>query len=135
MSGFQRFENRLEQMISGVFARTFRSAVQPVEIAARLQKELDSEAKLLSRDKRLVPNEFVVGLSEHDYDKLTPYSKTLIAELAGELNIPLHAGGWARVLGDVTLRADPIHANTAGYRVFAEGLARTLAEAGHLSSP
>ena len=37
MSGLQRFENKLEQMISGVFARTFRSAVQPVEIAAELR--------------------------------------------------------------------------------------------------
>ena len=60
--------------------------MQPVEIAARLrEEELNAEAKLMSRDKRLVPNQFVVGLSEHDYDKLTPYSKTLIAELAGKL--------------------------------------------------
>ena len=58
--------------MNGVFARAFKGDVQPVEIAARLQRELDTEAKLMSRDKRLVPNEFVVGLSEHDYDKLTP---------------------------------------------------------------
>ena len=35
MGALQRFENQLEQMISGVFARAFRSAVQPVEIAVR----------------------------------------------------------------------------------------------------
>ena len=40
MGGLQRFENRLEQAISGVFARAFRSAVQPVEIAAALQREV-----------------------------------------------------------------------------------------------
>lgn len=39
MGGLQRFENKLEQMISGVFARAFRSAVQPVEISAALQRE------------------------------------------------------------------------------------------------
>jgi acyl-CoA thioesterase I len=65
------------------------------------------------------------GLSDHP----------LYAELSSELKVPLHAGGWARVLGDATLRADPIHANAAGYRVFAEGLARTLTEAGHLPAP
>ena len=27
----QKFENRLEQMVSGVFAKAFRSAVQPVK--------------------------------------------------------------------------------------------------------
>ena len=59
--------------------------MQPVEIAARLQRELDTEAKLMSRDKRLVPNEFIVGLSQHDHDKLAPYAKTLNTELAGEL--------------------------------------------------
>lgn len=76
---------KVESAVNGVFARAFKGDVQPVEIAARLQKELDAEAKLMSRDKRLVPNEFRIGLSEHDYAKLTPYSKTLIAELAGEL--------------------------------------------------
>lgn len=85
MSIFGKFEKKVESAVNGVFARAFKGDVQPVEIAARLQKELDAEAKLMSRDKRLVPNEFRVGLSEHDYAKLTPYSKTLIAELAGEL--------------------------------------------------
>ena len=38
MGILQKFENRLEQMVSGVFAKAFRSAVQPVEIAAALQR-------------------------------------------------------------------------------------------------
>ena len=80
-----RFEKKVEGAVNGVFARAFKGDVQPVEIAARLQRELDGEAKLMSRDKRLVPNEFEVGLSQHDYDKLAPYSKTLTAEFAGEL--------------------------------------------------
>jgi hypothetical protein len=85
MGIFGRFERRVEGAVNGAFARAFKGDVQPVEIAARLQRELDAEAKLLSRDKRLVPNEFVVGLSPHDHDKLAPYSKTLTSELAAEL--------------------------------------------------
>ena len=80
-----RFEKLVEGAVNGVFARAFKGDVQPVEIAARLQRELDAEAKLMSRDKRLVPNEFVVGLSPHDHDKLAPYSRTLTGELAAEL--------------------------------------------------
>ena len=80
-----RFERKVEGAVNGVFARAFKGDVQPVEIAARLQRELDAEAKLLSRDKRLVPNEFVVGLSPHDHDKLAPYSGALVAEIAAEL--------------------------------------------------
>ncbi|GAA3669943.1 DUF3662 and FHA domain-containing protein [Nocardioides ginsengisoli] len=89
MGGLQRFEQRLEQAISGVFARTFRSAVQPVEIAAALQRELDNKAQVLSRQRRLVPNSFVVELSEGDLERLAPYDSTLASEL--ELQLTEHA--------------------------------------------
>jgi hypothetical protein len=85
MGIFARFEKKVEGAVSGAFARAFKGDVQPVEIAARLQRELDAEAKLVSRDKRLVPNEFTVQLSQHDHDKLAPYASTLNAELATEL--------------------------------------------------
>lgn len=85
MGLLDRFERGLEGAVNGVFARAFKGDVQPVEIAARLQKELDAEAKLLSRDRKLVPNEFVIGLSQHDYDRLTPYGKTLSGEIIPEL--------------------------------------------------
>ena len=85
MGIFARFEKKVEGAVSGAFARAFKGDVQPVEIAARLQRELDAEAKLLSRNKRLVPNEFKVRLSQHDHDKLAPYATTLNAELATEL--------------------------------------------------
>lgn len=85
MGVFDRVEKKLESAVSGAFARAFKGDVQPVEITARLQRELDSEAKLLSRDRKLVPNEFRVALSPHDYDRLTPYSKTLNAEIAPQL--------------------------------------------------
>ena len=85
MGILERFEKKVEGAVSAVFARTFKGDVQPVEITARLQRELDAEAKLMSRDKRLVPNEFTVRLSQHDHDKLSPYAKTLNTELAGEL--------------------------------------------------
>jgi hypothetical protein len=85
MGVFDRVEKKLENVVGGVFARAFKGDVQPVEITARLQRELDSEARLLSRDRQLVPNEFTIGLSSHDFDRLTPYSKTLNAEIAPQL--------------------------------------------------
>jgi lysophospholipase L1-like esterase len=56
----------------------------------------------------------------------------LYAELAGELKLPLHTGGWSAVLADPALRADEIHANAAGYRRFAEGLQASARRAGLL---
>lgn len=78
----QRFEQRLEGVVTGAFARAFRSAVQPVEIAAALQREVDNSAHILSRDRMLVPNEFTVELSPTDYERLTPFGGTLSKELA-----------------------------------------------------
>ncbi|HYP43602.1 MAG TPA: DUF3662 and FHA domain-containing protein [Propionibacteriaceae bacterium] len=94
MGIFERFEKKVEGAVNGVFARAFKGDVQPVEITARLQRELDAEAKLMSRDKRLVPNDFVVGLSQHDHDKLAPYGKTLVEELARELRAHAKAMGY-----------------------------------------
>jgi Protein of unknown function (DUF3662)/FHA domain len=98
-----RFEKKVEGAVSGVFARAFKGDVQPVEIVARLQRELDAESKLVSRDRRLVPNEFTVNLSQHDHDKLVPYASTLVGELATELK--KHAGEMGYVFsGPIKIR-------------------------------
>ncbi len=85
MGVFDRAEKRIGAAVEKVFARAFKGDVQPVEIAAGIQRELDAEAKLLSRDKRLVPNEFTVFLSEHDHARLFPYSKTINSEIIPDL--------------------------------------------------
>jgi hypothetical protein len=85
VGAFQKFENRLEQAISGAFARAFRSAVQPVEISAALQREVDNNAQILSRDRRLVPNSFHVELSPADLERLSPYDTAMAAELTDTL--------------------------------------------------
>jgi len=85
VSGLQRFEQRLEQFVSGAFARAFRSAVQPVEISAALQRECDNNAQILSRQRRMVPNDFHVELSRADLDRLAPYDSALIKELTAQL--------------------------------------------------
>lgn len=81
MSGLQRFENRLERAVSSAFARVFRSAVQPVEIAAGLQRECDNNAQILSRERRMVPNAFHVELSTTDLERLAPLDTALADEL------------------------------------------------------
>lgn len=82
MGVLQRFEQRLEDVVTGAFARAFRSAVQPVEIAAALQREIDHNTQVLSRERLLVPNDFVVELSAGDHERLSPYGTTLSEELS-----------------------------------------------------
>ena len=56
----------------------------------------------------------------------------LYAELAKELDVALHAGGWSEVLSRPELRADQIHANDRGYALFAQGLQESLQRQGWL---
>ena len=56
----------------------------------------------------------------------------LYADIADELNIPLHRKGWSAVLADARLRSDTVHANAAGYAEFAQGLVKTLRDSGSL---
>jgi lysophospholipase L1-like esterase len=51
-------------------------------------------------------------------------------DIARAENIPLYASGWSDILSDDSLKSDQIHANTAGYRQFAEGLYDYLKEEG-----
>ncbi|MET8678389.1 DUF3662 and FHA domain-containing protein [Streptomyces sp. NPDC004647] len=82
MGVLKRFEQRLEGLVNGTFAKVFKSEVQPVEIAGALQRECDNNATIWNRDRTVVPNDFIVELSAPDYDRLSPYSGQLGDELS-----------------------------------------------------
>lgn len=83
MGVLKKFEQRLEGLVNGTFAKVFKSEVQPVEIAGALQRECDNNATIWNRDRTVVPNDFIVELSPHDHERLSPYSGQLGQELAG----------------------------------------------------
>ncbi|MDH2391041.1 DUF3662 domain-containing protein, partial [Streptomyces sp. HNM0663] len=83
MGVLKRFEQRLEGLVNGTFAKVFKSEVQPVEIAGALQRECDNNASIWNRERTVVPNDFIVELSAPDYERLSPYSGQLGDELAG----------------------------------------------------
>ncbi len=124
MGILQRFENRLESMVSGAFAKAFRSAVQPVEVAAALQREVDNSAQILSRDRRLVPNQFHVELSPQDHQRLAPYSSTLSDELVEMLRDHAHEQSYV-FTGPVTIAFDEKEELSTGrFRVRSAALAK-----------
>ncbi|MGW0230008.1 FhaA domain-containing protein [Actinopolymorpha singaporensis] len=110
--------------MTGTFARVFRSAVQPVEIASALQRELDNSAQVLSRESSLVPNDFVVELSPSDHERLAPYEQTLSKELAEVVS--RHAGNQSYAFtGPVTVsfeRQDGL--STGRFRVRSSAVAQ-----------
>lgn len=81
MGILDNFEKGLERAVNGAFAKTFRSGLQPVEITSALRRELDTKAAVVSRDRILAPNRFVVRMSHADYQRMTNLGPTLIDEL------------------------------------------------------
>lgn len=78
-----RFEQRVDRMVNGAFAKAFKSEVQPVELGAALQREMSDRAAIVARGRTVVPNGFRIALASADYDRLAVYAEPLQAELAG----------------------------------------------------
>ena len=80
MGLLDNLERRLDQLVNGSFNKAFKAEVQPVELAAALQQELDLRAA--ARDGLLTaPNIFIIELSLEDHERLLPYFGSLLAEL------------------------------------------------------
>jgi Protein of unknown function (DUF3662)/Inner membrane component of T3SS, cytoplasmic domain len=82
MGVLQRFERRIEALVTRPFAKAFKAEVQPVEIASALQRECDQRAAIVARGRTMVPNVFVVELGQRDSERLSPYYEPLGSELA-----------------------------------------------------
>jgi hypothetical protein len=67
-----------------VFSRAFSSQVQPVELARKLAKEMDSH-RSASVARVYVPNEYTVWLSTEDHAQVEGYENSLEGELSAYL--------------------------------------------------
>ena len=67
-----------------MFSRAFRARVQPVELARRLAKEMESY-KTVSVSRTYVPNEYIVFLSREDRRQFEGYEPALVEELSAHL--------------------------------------------------
>ncbi|MEO7015207.1 MAG: DUF3662 and FHA domain-containing protein [Leifsonia sp.] len=81
MGILDNFERGLERAVNGVFAKTFRSGLQPVELISALRRELDTKAAVVTRDRILAPNRFVLRMSSSDYKRMRSMGDVLIDEL------------------------------------------------------
>lgn len=81
MGFLDRFEKNLERVVNGAFSKTFKSELQPLEIASAIKNQMDQHASVVSRERILVPNHFTVKLSKEDFDRLRALGEHLIDEL------------------------------------------------------
>jgi hypothetical protein len=87
-------EQKLESLFEGVFGRAFRTHVQPVELARKLQKEMD-EHRNVSVSRVYVPNEYSVYLGPQDREQFADYEAALAEELQGYLAEHARREGYA----------------------------------------
>ena len=81
MGFLENFEKGLERIVTGAFSKTFKSELQPIEIAAAIKSEMDSKASIVSRDRILAPNTYNVRLSAADFTRMRALGGNLITEL------------------------------------------------------
>jgi hypothetical protein len=120
------FEKGLERAVNGAFAKTFRSGIQPVEIASALRSELDKKSAVVSRDRILAPNTFVVHLSPADDDRMRQLGAALGDELDALVQKHARTQGYsfAGPVG-ITLQRDEA-VSTGTLRVESETAAGTV---------
>ena len=80
LSLLRNIEQKISGLFEGVFSRTFRSTVQPVELARKLAKEMDDH-KTISIHRVYVPDEYTVFLNPADREQFAAYETQMRNEL------------------------------------------------------
>jgi hypothetical protein len=100
------FERRLERMVEGTFARLFKSGLRPVELGRKLVRQMDTGRSIGVGGRNVVPNVFVVYLSQEDYDAFAEIHDTLKRELADAAREHARDEGY-RFMGPVEVHLAP----------------------------
>jgi hypothetical protein len=93
MSLLSDFEDRVAGIVEGLFAGTFRSPVQPVEIARTLARAMD-DGRVLGVGKIYAPSVYTVALSTGDRERFGRFTTALAGELAIYLADHARASGY-----------------------------------------
>ena len=90
------FERRLGGLVEGVFAKTFRSGLQPVELAKRVLKEMDA-GRTVGVTETWAPNAFAFRLSAIDAERFDQAEAALVSELSEVVRENAAERGWGLV--------------------------------------
>ena len=132
------FERRLEGAVEGLFARAFRSGVQPVELGKRLVREVE-DGRTVGVNRVYVPNVYVYELSPGDRERFADYEVALAQELAALAVDTARERDWA-MLGPARIEfetADDLEVGRfrLGSRVEPDERERDYAAAGQVAQP
>lgn len=96
MPNLRDFERRLGGLVEGLFSKTFRSGVQPVEIAKRVVRAMD-DGKQVAVNEVWAPNRFEISLSKDDAPRFQQIEPALVKELSNVVLETAGERGWGLV--------------------------------------
>jgi hypothetical protein len=94
MGILREFEQRLEGAVEGLFARAFKSGVQPVELGKRLVRAVE-DGRTVGVSRVYVPNVYTYELSPADRERFADYEGALANELAALAVQTARDNDWA----------------------------------------
>ncbi|HZB01174.1 MAG TPA: DUF3662 and FHA domain-containing protein [Actinomycetota bacterium] len=90
------FERRLGGLVEGLFSKTFRSGVQPVELAKRVMREME-DGRSVGVSEVWAPNRFVILLSSEDFARYEQAEDAIVSELKRVIRETAAERGWGLV--------------------------------------
>ena len=121
-----RIERKLEATVGDAFARLFGGSIVPQEVEALLRREAEDGVQPLQGNRLLAPNEYIITLGVHDFEKVGTDPDLMSGALARYLTDYIDEQGW-QTYGEVvvrferaycadgkTLKLTAVHTNTEG---------------------
>jgi hypothetical protein len=99
----QRIERKLEVSVGDAFARVFGGSIVPQEVEAMLCREAAEGIRPVAGDRLLAPNEYIITLGMHDYQKVGADPGLTSDAFAKHLARYIGEQGW-QTYGDVVIR-------------------------------
>lgn len=117
MGVLDKFEKGVAKVVNSAFAKTFRSEVKPVEIAAAIQREMD-ERTAAFRGRTVVPNTFDVELGSSDHQRVVEWGEEALAQEIAQAAIDHAREQGYSLVGPVEITfTDQPDLNTGLFRV------------------
>ena len=99
----QRIERKLEASVGDAVARVFGGSIVAQEIEAMLRREAGEGIRPVAGNRLLAPNEYIITLGMHDYQKVGADPDLTSDALARHLAGYIGEQGW-QTYGDVVVR-------------------------------
>ncbi|MFT8356516.1 MULTISPECIES: FhaA domain-containing protein [Bifidobacterium] len=135
MSVLDRFEKSVEGAVNGVFSKFGSKDLQPVDLSSALEREIDSQAMAMGRDRTVAPNEYRFKLSTPDFDRIEQWgSETLANELADKLTKYAETQHYAFVGPVVVIFEEDLNLGAGDFHLSSESVQGNAAPASPQSS-